>query len=97
MADVHRFNPNGLLVLLGSFMYAIAGGPVVVAGGFAIGVMLVLLNDPGRQRPDDEGPTSLFGTREPSSTHIRVVSVAPRPHMLFAFAPVRRLPGHRLR
>ena len=87
MAGAHRLNPNGLLVLLGSFMYAIAGGPVVVAGGFAIGLMLVLLNDPGRARPEDEGPTSLFGTREPSSTHIRIVSPA-RVHMAFALAPV---------
>jgi hypothetical protein len=87
MAGVHRLNPNGLLVLLGSFMYAYAGGPAVVAGGLAIGVLLILLNDPSRACPDDEGPTSLFGTREPSSTHIRVVT-APRVQMLFAFAPV---------
>lgn len=88
MAGVHRFNPNGLLVLLGSFMYAIAGGPAVMAGGFAIGLMLVVLNHPGRERPEDEGPTSLFGTREPTSTHIQVAS-RPRMHMVFAFAPVR--------
>ena len=86
MADVHRFNPNGLLVLLGSFMYAVTGGPVVVAGGFAIGLMLILLNHPGHERANDEGPTSLFGTREPSSTHIRVVT-RPRVHMVFAYAP----------
>jgi hypothetical protein len=89
MPDVHRFNPNGLLVLLGSFMYATVGGPAVVAGGFAIGLMLILLNHPGHERADDEGPTSLFGTREPSSTHIRVASRARMP-MVFAFAPVAR-------
>jgi hypothetical protein len=87
MAGVHRLNPNGLLVLLGSFMYAYAGGPAVVAGGLAIGVLLILLNDPARACPEDEGPTSLFGTREPSASHIRVVA-APRVQMLFAFAPV---------
>ena len=86
MAGMHRFNPNGLLVLLGSFMYAIAGGPVVMAGGFAIGVLLILLNHPAHERAEDEGPTSLFGTREPSSTHIRAVA-SPRVHMVFACAP----------
>lgn len=83
MADVHRLNPNGMLVLVGSVMYAIAGGPAIVAGGFAIGLLLVFLNRPDRERSDDEFPTSLFGTREPSSTHIRVVT-APRVGMVFA-------------
>ena len=36
-----RLNPNGLLVLLGSVMYAVVGGPVVIGGGFAIALGLL--------------------------------------------------------
>ena len=78
MPGVHRLNPNGMLVLVGSVMYAIAGGPVIVAGGFAIGLALVLLHRPGGE-PEDRGlPPSLFGTREPASAHYTLVLTAPR-------------------
>jgi hypothetical protein len=78
MPGVHRLNPNGMLVLVGSVMYAIAGGPVIVAGGFAIGLALVLLHRPGGE-PEDRGlPPSLFGTREPASTHYTLVLTPPR-------------------
>lgn len=78
MAGVHRLNPNGMLVLVGSVMYAIAGGPVIVAGGFAIGLALVLLHRPGAE-PEDRGlPPSLFGTREPASTHYTLALTPPR-------------------
>jgi hypothetical protein len=72
MAGVHRLNPNGMLVLVGSVMYAIAGGPVVVAGGLAIGLMLALLHRPGRDGGDRGFPPALFGPRAPVSTHYRL-------------------------
>jgi hypothetical protein len=94
MPGVHRLNPNGMLVLVGSVMYAIAGGPVIVAGGFAIGLALILLHRPGDEPADRGLPPSLFGTREPSSTHIRVVT-ALRVHRVFACAPAIRTAARR--
>lgn len=85
MPGVHRLNPNGMLVLVGSVMYAIAGGPVIVAGGFAIGLALALLHRPGGA-PEDRGlPPSLFGTREPASMHYTLVL---RPAHTLVFARV---------
>jgi hypothetical protein len=82
MPGVHRLNPHGMLVLVGSVMYAIAGGPVIVAGGFAIGLALVVLHRPGGE-PEDRGlPPSLFGTREPASTHYTLVLAPPRTQVL---------------
>ena len=93
MPGVHRLNPNGMLVLVGSVMYAIAGGPVIVAGGFAIGLALVLLHRPGGEPADRGLPPSLFGPREPTSTHYTLALTPPR-KLVFAreIVPARYQP-----
>jgi len=72
-----RLNPNGLLVLLGSVMYAVAGGPVVIGGGFAIALGLLAWRHYEASTADRSGPTSLFGASDPTSTHIRLISMPP--------------------
>ena len=72
-----RLNPNGLLVLLGSVMYAVAGGPVVIGGGFTIALGLLAWRHYEASAPNRSGPTSLFGASEPTSTHIRLISRPP--------------------
>ena len=66
MLDFHRLNPNALLVLLGSAIYAAVGGPVVIAGGVAIGILLGLHHRRQEARSDGNGPTTLFGTPAPT-------------------------------
>ena len=53
MLDFHRLNPNALLVLLGTVIYVVVGGPWVVAGGVAIALGLGTLHRPrGRNRAE---------------------------------------------
>ncbi len=46
MVDFHRLNPNALLVLLGTVIYVVVGGPWVVGGGVAIALGLGVLHRP---------------------------------------------------
>lgn len=62
MVDVHRLNPNAVLVLLGTVIYVVVGGPAVVAGGVAIALGLGALHRPRGSESDRDGPLSLFGT-----------------------------------
>ena len=62
MVDFHRLNPNALLVLLGTVIYVVVGGPWVVGGGVAIALGLGALHRPRGTDEGREGPTSLFGT-----------------------------------
>ena len=63
MVDVHRLNPNALLVLLGTVIYVVVGGPWVVAGGVTIALGLGALHRPrGSTESGGDGPMSLFGT-----------------------------------
>ena len=71
MVDVHRLNPNGMLVLLGTMMYVVVGGPPVVVGGIAIALALAAYHRPGSTDSSGNGPMSLFGAP--------VTAVSPRP------------------
>ena len=62
MVDFHRLNPNALLVLLGTVIYVVVGGPWVVAGGMAIALGLGALHRPRHGESGGDGPMSLFGT-----------------------------------
>lgn len=62
MVDVHRLNPNGMLVLLGTMMYVVVGGPPVVVGGVAIALALAARHRPGAEDSSGNGPMSLFGS-----------------------------------
>ena len=62
MVDVHRLNPNALLVLLGTVIYVVVGGPPVVVGGVAIALGLGALHRPRGTVSGGDGPMSLFGT-----------------------------------
>jgi len=62
MVEFHRLNPNAMLVLLGTAIYAVVGGPAVMAGGAVVAVLLGLRNRPRPAGSDDTGPMSLFGT-----------------------------------
>ena len=62
MLDFHRLNPNALLVLLGTVIYVVVGGPWVVAGGVAIALGLGALHRPRGAESGGDGPMSLFGT-----------------------------------
>jgi hypothetical protein len=58
----HRLNPNALLVLLGTVIYVVVGGPWVVAGGITIALGLGALHRPREGESGGDGPMSLFGT-----------------------------------
>ena len=62
MLDFHRLNPNALLVLLGTVIYVVVGGPWVVAGGVTIALGLGALHRPRGAESGGDGPMSLFGT-----------------------------------
>jgi hypothetical protein len=73
MVDFHRLNPNALLVLLGTVIYVVVGGPWVVVGGVAIALGLGALHRPRGTDTDGDGPMSLFGspvTAPPRGRHI---------------------------
>jgi hypothetical protein len=67
MLEFHKLNPNALLVLLGSAIYAAAGGPFVIAGGVVIGILLGLHHRRQEARGNGNGPTTLFGAPAPAS------------------------------
>ncbi len=73
MVDFHRLNPNALLVLLGTVIYVVVGGPWVVAGGVAIALGLGALHRP---RGTDE--SAGMGRRRCSATPVTAVSAAAR-------------------
>lgn len=73
MLEFHKLNPNAMLVLLGSAIYAVAGGPIVIAGGFVIALLLGLHHRRQEARGDESGPTSLFGASVPSARAERLV------------------------
>jgi hypothetical protein len=87
MLEFHKLNPNALLVLLGSAIYAVAGGPVVIAGGMCIGILLGLYRRRQEARGSD-GPTSLFGASAPVP-HADELIRPPFLALLPAFAVVR--------
>ncbi len=73
MVDFHRLNPNALLVLLGTVIYVVVGGPWLVVGGVAVAFGLGALHRPRGKREHGNGPMSLFGapvTAVPRSSHI---------------------------
>ena len=78
MLDFHRLNPNALLVLLGTVIYVVVGGPWVVAGGVAIALGLGALHRPRGTESGGDGPMSLFGTPVTAVTPRRV---APGPYL----------------
>ena len=59
MVDFHRLNPNALLVLLGTVIYVVVGGPWVVAGGVTIALGLGALHRPRGTESGGDGPMSL--------------------------------------
>jgi len=61
MVNMHRLNPNAMLVLLGTVIYVVVGGPSVVVGGVAIALALGALHRPQGAGSRGDGPTSLFG------------------------------------
>lgn len=61
MVEFHRLNPNAMLVLLGTAIYAVACGPAVMGGGLLVAVLLGVRNRPRPLGTDDSGPMSLFG------------------------------------
>ena len=61
MVDFHRLNPNALLVLLGTVIYVVVGGPWLVVGGVAVAFGLGALHRPRGTETDGNGPMSLFG------------------------------------
>ncbi len=71
MLEFHKLNPNALLVLLGSAIYAAAGGPFVIAGGVVIGILLGLHHRRQEARGDGNGPTTLFGAPAPDAARRR--------------------------
>jgi hypothetical protein len=89
-----RLNPNAVLVLLGSVMYAYVGGPVTIGGGFVIAVGLFAWRRHEEAHPDESGPTSLFGASDPTPAHIGLISSPP----CFRLMPAVRvaIPSHRL-
>lgn len=60
MADVHRLNPNAMLVLLGTAIYAVVGGAPVTAGGVIVALFLAARHR-RQSRSGGGGPISLFG------------------------------------
>ena len=78
MLDFHRLNPNALLVLLGTVIYVVVGGPWVVAGGVAIALGLGALHRPRGAESGEDGPMSLFGTPVTAGTPRRV---SPGPYL----------------
>jgi ABC-type transport system involved in cytochrome c biogenesis permease subunit len=77
MLTPDRLNPNAMLVVLGSVMYAVVGGPVVIGGGFTIALALFAIRHWEARHPGDSGPTSLFGASEPASAHLRLIVTPP--------------------
>jgi hypothetical protein len=86
MMNPDRFNPHAMLVMLGSVIYAVVGGPAVIGGGFAIAVALAAWRQHERNAADRSGPTSLFGTPEPTVAHERLASAPPFFQLMPAFA-----------
>ena len=78
MVDFHRLNPNALLVLLGTVMYVVVGGPWVVAGGVTIALGLGALHRPRGTESGGDGPMSLFGT---PVTAVTPRCVSPGPYL----------------
>ena len=78
MVDFHRLNPNALLVLLGTVIYVVVGGPWVVAGGMTIALGLGALHRPRDGESGGDGPMSLFGTPVTAVSQRRIV---PRPYL----------------
>ena len=77
MVNFHRLNPNAMLVLLGTVIYVVVGGPPVVVGGVAIALALGALHRPRAAGSDGDGPTSLFGTYATVCAPRRVVPPSP--------------------
>jgi hypothetical protein len=75
MLTPDRLNPNAMLVVLGSVMYAVVGGPVVIGGGFTIALVLAAWRQHA-QGPGG-GPTTLFGASQPSRAQERMVMAPP--------------------
>jgi len=73
MVDFHRLNPNALLVLLGTVIYVVVGGPWVVAGGMTIALGLGALHRPREGESGGDGPMSLFGTPVTAVSQRRIV------------------------
>ena len=63
MVNFHRLNPNAMLVLLGTAIYVVAGGPLIVVGGVAIALALGALHRPRAAGSEGDGPMSLLGRR----------------------------------
>jgi hypothetical protein len=69
MIEPASLNMNGLkvagmLAVVGAAAYVIVGGPLVVTGGSAIGLMLIAYRRwHGLWRHGSEGPTSLLGVQ----------------------------------
>jgi hypothetical protein len=89
MLTPDRLNPNAMLVMLGSVMYAVAGGPVVIGGGFTIALALGAWRQHEAARGPGAGPTSLFGASQPSRAQERLVLAPPA----FRFQPAMCLAG----
>lgn len=81
MPTPDRLNANAMLVMLGSAMYAVVGGPVVIVGGFAIALALAAWRRHEAAQGPGAGPTSLFGASQPSRAGERLV-MAPPPFRL---------------
>ena len=77
MVNFHRLNPNAMLVLLGTVIYVVVGGPSIVVGGVSIALVLGALHRPGGVRSSGDGPTSLFGTYATVSAPRRAVRPDP--------------------
>ena len=88
MLSPDRLNPHAMLVMLGSVMYAVAGGPVVIGGGFAIAILLGLWRQYQREESEGSGPTSLFGASQPTRVHERLATAPPFFQLTPAFAAV---------
>jgi len=88
MLEFHKLNPNAMLVLLGSAIYAVAGGPVVIGGGVVIGILLGLHHRRQEARSDQNGPTTLFGAPAPVP-HADELTRTPFLTLLPAFAVAR--------
>ena len=77
MLSPDRLNPHAMLVMLGSVMYAVVGGPAVIGGGFTIALILAAWRQHERRAADRSGPTSLFGTPATTAAQERLASAPP--------------------
>ena len=88
VGNANGLKVSGVLVIVGAIAYVLVGGPLLLAGGIAVGLALMAWHRRESGHFDGEGPTRLFGaqtTREeqqpprPGNQHLRLIPATSAP------------------